>query len=456
MSQDVLKSINPWNGESIAEYEIHSSDKLESILEQSKKTFGLWREFVHLDRKSLLEKMAILLQAKQKDIAEIITKEMGKLYSESIVEVEKCIWLCEWYSQYAADLLEEEIIETDASKSGVSFQAIGSVLGIMPWNFPFWQAFRFIVPTIMAGNTVVLKHASNVTGCALLIETLFREVGFLEGVVSVVKLKGHSMEWLISHECIKGVAITGSEKAGRSVASVAGKNLKPHVLELGGSDPFIVLEGADLSVVIPNAIKARFANSGQVCIAAKRFIIHESLYDEFVEKMGQYLGTMSVGDPMASTTQLAPLAKVDLCAELQYQVDCILREGAKRVLGSDWSPIDGCCFNPSLFTNVEACESARLEMFGPVALVYKARNEKEALELGNDTEFGLGASIWSGDSQRALQFGRQIEAGIVFVNGLVKSDPRLPFGGSKSSGYGRELAKEGIRTFTNSQTFWVK
>ena len=450
-----MESRNPWTGQVLQAYEAHTAKEQNVILDQSVQAYEHWSKTSFVDRAKYMENLGVLLQQREREFAQLITSETGKLYSESIVEVQKCSWLCEYYAEFGAYLLEESRIQSDATASGVSYHPLGPILGIMPWNFPFWQVLRFAVPTIIAGNTILVKHASNVTGCALALERLFLEAGFPKNSFQTLILPGKEMEAIVRAKQVKGVAITGGEQAGRKVASWSAEELKPHVLELGGSDPFVVLEDADLNIVVPNAIKSRFGNAGQVCIAAKRFIIAENLYDDFVERLSMRLGVFEPGDPMNNSTQLAPLASPAFCGALQIQLDEILRHGGKRILGTDWAPQDGCCFPAQVLVDLPDHPSVKEELFGPVALIYKVSSEEEAIAIANDTEFGLGASVWTANSEKGKRIAQQIQAGAVFVNGVVKSDPRLPFGGTKNSGYGRELAREGIRAFTNSQTFWV-
>jgi succinate-semialdehyde dehydrogenase/glutarate-semialdehyde dehydrogenase len=386
-----------------------------------------------------------------------MTEEMGKPIAAAESEVDKCAWVCDYYAEHAAAFLSPEASATDAARSFVRFDPIGPVLAIMPWNFPFWQHFRFAAPAVMAGNVGVLKHASNVPGCALAIEDLFRRAGFPEGVMTTLLVPSARTAELIARPEIKAVTLTGSEAAGREVAAQAGRHLKKTVLELGGSDPFIVLDDADPIAAAEQAARARTINSGQSCIAAKRFLVEEAVADRFEAEFVRRMEALRVGDPMDRETEVGPLAREDLLTALDDQVSRSVAAGARLATGGRRLDRKGWFYPPTVLLGVRPGMPAfDEETFGPVAAVTRARDAAEAIELANRSRFGLGASIWTGDPARAEDLAREIEAGSVFVNGMVKSDPRLPFGGVKSSGYGRELAAFGIREFVNIKTVWIK
>jgi succinate-semialdehyde dehydrogenase/glutarate-semialdehyde dehydrogenase len=385
-----------------------------------------------------------------------MTLEMGKPIAQAEAEVDKCAWVCEYYADHAEAMLAEQPRDTDASRSYVRFDPLGPVLAVMPWNFPFWQVFRFAAPAIMAGNAAVLKHASNVPRCALQIEEVFRDAGFPAGLFATALVGSSAVPGLIADERIAAVTLTGSEHAGRQVAERAGHELKKTVLELGGSDPFIVLADADLPVAARTAADARLVNSGQSCIAAKRFIVVEAVAEQFTARFVDELRARRVGDPLSRDTQVGPQARVDLRDDLHRQVQESIKRGAQRLLGGEIPSGKGAFYPPTLLAAVDKGMPAfDEETFGPVAAVIRAKDEADAVRLANDSQFGLGASLWTQDRVRAERLAAQIEAGAVHVNGLVKSDPRLPFGGIKRSGYGRELSEYGIREFVNIKSVWI-
>jgi len=451
-----LKSINPYNNQLLKEYEEMSEGQLNDCLENSHATFLKWRNIPFEERSTLMNKSAEILRNKKMDYARLITMEMGKPIKQSISEIEKCADCCEYYARHAKEFLSDEISHSDASKSFIAYEPLGCILAIMPWNFPFWQVFRFAAPALMAGNVGVLKHASNVTGCSKAIEEVFRLAGFPEGCFQSLIIGSSKVKYVIEHEVVQAVTLTGSEKAGADVAGIAGKQIKKTVLELGGSDAFIVLNDADLDKAAEVAVMSRMINNGQSCIAAKRFIIEKNHYEIFLEKMKMHLDNYKLGDPLDDHTSLGPLARVDLAKDLDSQVKDTVKQGAKLFYQKP-TDLRGAFYSTTMLTEVKpGMRAYDEELFGPVAVVYKANDVEEAIHIANDTKFGLGSSLWSKDIDKAIAVGRKIEAGSVFINGLVKSDPRLPFGGIKASGYGRELSYVGIREFVNIKTFWVK
>lgn len=449
--------INPATGEKVTDILSWDLSQLESALASVAKVSPLWRKTPMSERCSLMRKAAEVLRTNVDKYAAIVTQEMGKLINESRAEVEKCATACDYYAEKGPEFLANEIIASDASKSYVAYLPLGTVLAVMPWNFPLWQVFRFAAPALIAGNTGVLKHASNVPQCALLIEDVFKQAGFPENVFRSLMIKASQVKKVIEDPRIHAVTLTGSEPAGRQVAATAGENLKKSVLELGGSDAFIVLEDADLDLAIQNAMISRFLNSGQSCIAAKRFIVVDAIAEDFVARFKSAVEAFHAGDPMDEATTLAPMARADLRDELHQQVRDTLAAGAVAVTGCE--PIEGAgaYYKGSILDRVEAGMRAyHEELFGPVAIVIRARDENEALQIANDSPYGLGGSVWTQDTARGEKLALQVEAGCTFVNGMVKSDARLPFGGIKNSGYGRELSQQGIREFTNAKTIWIK
>jgi succinate-semialdehyde dehydrogenase/glutarate-semialdehyde dehydrogenase len=418
---------------------------------------AVWRDTGPAERAPLLRRAADVLRRHLDEYAELVTGEMGKPIRESRAEIEKCAWVCEYYADAGPGFLEDEIIASDAGRSLVAWQPLGTVLAIMPWNFPFWQVFRFAAPALMAGNSGLLKHASNVPLCALAIEAVFREAGFPEGVFRTLMIPSAQVEDVIRDPRVQAVTLTGSEPAGRQVAATAGSMIKKTVLELGGSDAFVVLEDADLELAVPNAVASRFLNTGQSCIAAKRFVVVEAIADEFVHRFRAGVEALVVGDPMQETTQIGPLARFDLRDELHRQVVESITAGAMAVTGCNPEGGGGAYYQPSILDRVQPGMCAwHEELFGPVASMIRARDEADAVRIANATDFGLGGSIWTQDSERGERVARQLECGAAFVNGMVKSDPRLPFGGIRHSGYGRELSRLGIREFVNAKTLWIR
>ena len=452
-----MQSINPANGEILASFDTWDDNTISNTLQAVDKTNSSWSAMPLSDRCELMRGAAAQLRQDKKHLATLITQEMGKLIVDSEAEVEKCAVGCDYYAEHGPQFLQDELIETDAGKSYVCHQPIGTVLAVMPWNFPLWQVFRFAAPALVAGNTGVLKHASNVPQCALAIEEVFKNAGFPDNVFRTLMISASQVQSVIENPAIKAVTLTGSEPAGRQVASTAGDNLKKSVLELGGSDAFVVLDDADLELAVKNAVISRFLNTGQSCIAAKRFIVVESIADEFLQRFKTAVEALNVGDPMDATTDLAPMAREDLRDELHQQVTDSIAAGAQAVTGCQ--PVDrpGAYYQPSILANIKSGMRAyEEEFFGPVALVINAKDESDALRIANDSRFGLGGSVWTQDAARGEAFAKKVQAGSVFVNSFVKSDPRLPFGGVKASGYGRELSHQGMHEFLNIKTIWIR
>ncbi|MFH0982563.1 MAG: NAD-dependent succinate-semialdehyde dehydrogenase [Planctomycetota bacterium] len=452
-----MKAINPATEEVIREYTEYNASAVRDLLAQAERAFRDWRRTPFARRTELLKQAATLLRRDVNQHARLMTEEMGKPIVESEAEVHKCAWVCEYFADHAERFLAAETIPTDATHSFVRYDPLGPVLAVMPWNFPYWQVFRFAAPAIMAGNVGMLKHASNVPGCALAIERVFRDAGAPEGVFTTLLVPSRAVPDLIKSPVIRAVTLTGSEPAGAAVAAQAGAALKKTVLELGGSDPFVVLADADPEAAAESAALARTINSGQSCIAAKRFIVEHSIAERFEYALADRLAGLKIGDPLDRATRVGPLARSDLVDELHDQVQRSLRAGAKLLTGGHRLERKGYFYAPTVLVGVEpGMPVFDEETFGPVAAVIRARDTDHAIELANRSDFGLGASLWTADAERGQALASEIEAGAVFVNGIVKSDPRLPFGGIKRSGYGRELSAFGIREFVNVKTVWSK
>lgn len=451
-----MNSINPVTGEVLKEYPEHTLSEVGEIIEKVQKEWVLWKETSFEYRAGLFRKAAEILRTKKDSLARLMTAEMGKILRESLSEIEKCANACDFFAKESENLLKDQVLPSDASKSLVVFQPLGVILAVMPWNFPFWQVFRFAAPTMMAGNAAVLKHASNVPGCAMAIESVFHEAGFPENIFRTLMIPSGSVEPVIANPHIMAVTLTGSESAGIQVAANAGKQLKKTVLELGGSDAFVILEDADMEKAVLTAVTARMINQGQSCIAAKRFIVVEERVKEFEEKIKLELESLVIGDPVDMKTQVGPLARKDIVEDIDDQVQKSIKLGARLVLGGKRADRPGYYYLPTILADVrKGFPVYDQETFGPVVAIIPAKDESHAIRIANDSVFGLGGSVWTKDLKRGEAVARKINTGAVFVNGLTKSDPRLPFGGIKKSGYGRELSEYGIKEFVNIKTIWI-
>jgi len=454
----MLKSINPVNNLTIKSYDEITSENCDQIISLVDDSFTSWKDKSFHFRSELMRSAADVLRNNSEEYSLLMTMEMGKPIAQSKAEVEKCAWVCDYYADNAEQFLSDEIIKTDASKSFVTFQPLGVILAVMPWNFPFWQVFRFAAPNLMAGNTGLLKHASNVSGCSLAIENVFRQAGFPENVFRSLLISSQNVKRVISNPKVKAVTLTGSVPAGQSVASLAGSLIKKTVLELGGSDPYIILEDADLEMAAQSCVNSRLINAGQSCIAAKRFIIVESVYERFEKLYYDFMSKKKMGDPLDVKNDLGPQASIKLRDELHEQVIKSVNQGAEIILGGVISEFDGAYYPPTILRNVKPGMAAfDEELFGPVASLIKVKDEVEAIELANNSSFGLGAAIFTKDKKKGEQIAKEkLNAGCCFVNDFVKSDPRLPFGGINESGYGRELSPFGIKEFVNIKTVYIK
>lgn len=452
-----LKSINPANDELIQEHVELTDEEVAQKIDTAHQRYLTWRKTSFAERAEKMKKLGQLLRENSEEIGKLATLEMGKPISQAIAEVEKSAWLCDYYADNAEKFLANDMRETDAKKSYVAYDPIGVLLAVMPWNFPFWQVFRFIIPAAMAGNVGVLKHASNVQMCAAKMEELMLQAGFPEGVFQNLSIGSSKVKAVIENPLVQAVALTGSEYAGSQVAMTAGEQIKKTVLELGGSDPFIVLPDADLEYTADQAMKARFQNAGQSCIAAKRFFVHESIADKFADMVKDRIQNMKFGDPMEKETEIGPVVNMQAVEELSRQVKESVASGATLVHGGSRQGETGCYFTPTLLTGVDDTMKAFTEeTFGPVLPIIKFETEEEVIAMANNSPYGLGGSIWTADTEKAEKIAREINSGSVFINSMVKSDPRLPFGGIKRSGYGRELAEEGIKEFVNTKTIYIK
>ncbi len=451
-----IASINPATGEKLKDFTPIDNVEIEKRLKHAEHAFQQHRRESFPKRAQLLVSVATLLDREKKELARTMTLEMGKLFRASVEEIEKCERGCRYYAENAERFLEDEVAQTDARRSYVHYEPMGPVLAIMPWNFPFWQVFRFAAPALMAGNVGLLKHAANVPQCALAIEQLFCRAGFDEGAFQTLLIEADQVEKLIVDPRVKAVTLTGSEKAGSAVASTAAREIKKSVLELGGSDPFIVMPSADFGLAVSTAVKARTINTGQSCIAAKRFFIADKIYDDFLKKFTEQMRTLKVGDPFDETTDIGPLATEQILNSVHEQVQKSISAGAKLLTGGNRIAGPGFFYEPTVLVDVPRESPAfREEVFGPVAAVFRVRDSAEAIEMANDSEFGLAASAWTNDPVEHELFASELESGMVFINAMSASDPRLPFGGVKRSGFGRELGAAGIREFMNAKTIWI-
>jgi succinate-semialdehyde dehydrogenase/glutarate-semialdehyde dehydrogenase len=452
-----IASINPATGEVIKTFEELSDSAIEDKLERAENTFREFRQTTFAERSEKMMLAAKMLEDKKKQFGEIMTNEMGKPIKAAVAEAEKCAWVCRYYAENAEGFLADELVETNASRSYIHYQPIGPVLAVMPWNFPFWQVFRFAAPALMAGNVALLKHASNVPACGLAIEEIFRSADFQKGAFQTLLIASDKVRRVVEDDRVKAVTLTGSEQAGRQVAGVAGNSLKKTVLELGGSDPFIVMPSADLDEAVRTAVTARTINNGQSCIAAKRFIIAKEIADQFEQRFVKAMESLVIGNPLDDTVQIGPLATAQILDDLERQVRETVELGGRVLTGGKRLADRGFYYPPTVLTGIrENSPAYREELFGPVASLFRVGDLDEAIRIANDTSFGLGASAWTRDKEEQRHCIEQLEAGSVFINGMVASDPRLPFGGVKRSGYGRELGVFGIREFVNIKTVWIK
>jgi len=451
-----IASINPSTGETLKNFEALTAAQIDQQLQLAADTFRAYRHTSMTERAAWMQRAAEILEADKQTLGTMMTAEMGKPIKAAIAEAEKCAWVCRYYAENARHHLADQVIETNAQKSYVRFQPLGPVLAVMPWNFPFWQVFRFAAPALMAGNVGLLKHASNVPQCALAIEDVFARAGFPKGAFQTLLLGSDAVEGILNDRRVVAATLTGSEPAGRSVAAIAGQQIKKTVLELGGSDPFIVMPSANLDEAVTTGVKARTINNGQSCIAAKRFIVASEIYDEFEQRFVEEMRSLKIGDPMEESTEIGPLATPQIVNDLDEQVRRAVASGARVLTGGKKIDRPGNFYEPTVLVDLDvntpvSCE----EIFGPVAMIFRASNIDEAIRIANATQFGLGSAAWTNDAAEQAQFIEELEAGSVFINGMVASDPRLPFGGVKNSGYGRELAEFGIREFVNIKTVWI-
>lgn len=449
----IFQSIFPYTQAVIAEHTLMSDNAVENALASAGRAFIIWKQFSFQQRAEILKKVSVILKRDKEILATLITNEMGKVLAESKAEIEKCAYVCEYYAEHAEGFLNDEQHEAGYQKSFVAYEPIGAVLGIMPWNFPFWQVFRYAAPTLMAGNVTLLKHAPNVCGCSKKIEAIFTEAGAPVGVFQSLITDTPVVEKILQHPIVQAVTLTGSEMAGSSVASLAGKYIKKSVMELGGSDALIVLPDADMKKAAATALQSRMQNAGQSCIGAKRFIVVENAMGDFMSEINTLIKNYKQGNPFDASINMGPMARTDLAENLLKQMHQSISAGAVLQTGGE---MKGCNFSPTLLLNVKKGMAAfEQETFGPLATIIPAKNEDEAILLANDSAYGLGASIWTNDLDKGVSLARRIESGAVFINSLVKSDPRLPFGGIKKSGYGRELGRRGILEFVNAKSIAV-
>lgn len=452
----MFESINPATEQVLARYASMSAEALTVALEEARTTAMVWSRVEVELRAAMLERVAVLLDAKREEFAQLITAEVGKPIAEARAELDKCALLCRYYAEHAVGFLADQRIQSGTHESVLSYQPLGTVLGIMPWNFPFWQVFRFAVPVMTAGNVALLKHAPNTCGCALAIEALFLEAGYPQGVLRALLIEINQVKSVIEHDAVQGVALTGSDKAGAAVAALAGRAIKKTVLELGGSDPYLICEDADLDLAAKKCVQSRLNNCGQTCISAKRLLVHRSVLEAFTEKVLNEIAQRRQGDPVVEANDLGPMARADLLVNLQRQVDASVAAGARLLLGGETPQDVGLFYPPSVLTDVcPGMPAFDEEVFGPVVTLIPVADDAEALVLANQSAYGLGAAVFTQDVERAKRLAHQLECGVCFINDFVKSDPRLPFGGIKRSGYGREMSAIGIREFVNVKTVCV-
>lgn len=452
-----FQSKNPATGELLEQFPALTAEQIERALATAADAVPIWSNTPIASRCKRVARLAEILRVRKDELARLITLEMGKLFGEAQAEIEKCAIGCDYYAENGAAQLADEPIESDASRSLITYQPLGTILAVMPWNFPFWQLIRAAIPALIAGNTVMMKHASNVPQCAMAIDSIFREAGFADGVFINLMIRSNEVGGVIGDPRIHGVTLTGSEAAGRSVAAIAGGALKKSLLELGGSDPFIVLADADIELAAQHAVMGRFLNCGQSCIAAKRFIVVEEIAEQFLARFKTAVTQLQAGDPNDADTTLAPMARADLRDELHRQIENSVALGAQLICGGEPIERPGFYYSATILDHVSPGQPAwSQELFGPVASIIRVKDEREAIAVANGTDFGLGGAVFTRDSERGERIARQLECGAAFVNGLVKSDPRLPFGGIKQSGYGRELSWLGIREFVNAKTLWIR
>ncbi|WP_436348170.1 NAD-dependent succinate-semialdehyde dehydrogenase [Natronorubrum sp. FCH18a] len=452
-----MQTINPTTGEPIETYSEHDHDTVETLLQRSADSFDSWGDRPITDRQALVGSIADVLRENDEEYAQLMTREMGKPINQSRAEIEKCAWVCEYYAERAAEFLQDERVGVHPqARTKVSYDPLGPLVAVMPWNYPFWQVLRVAAPTLAAGNTMLLSHAPNVTGAAKAVERVLADAGFPEGVFTTLVIDTETIHDVVADERVAAATLTGSVGAGRAVAETAGKHLKPTVLELGGSDPFVVLDDAQLDRACEVATQARVNNNGQACVAAKRFIVVDDVYEEFRDGFVREMESLTVGDPTDEATDVGPIARADLLDTLETQVRETVDGGATVLTGGETLDRPGYFFEPTVLEDVpDGSPAACDELFGPVASLFRVEDEAEAIALANDSDFGLGASVWTQDLDRGERIAEAFEAGCTFVNEIVQSHPKLPFGGIKNSGYGRELAANGIRAFTNEKTVWV-
>ena len=452
-----IASINPANGQVLETFEALSDSEIERKIQLASDTFFKYRTLPFAERARMMLKAADILDNEKAALGRIMTIEMGKPLRAAVDEAVKCAWGCRYYAENAERFLADETVETAAKRSYIRYQPLGPILAVMPWNFPFWQVFRFVAPALMAGNTGLLKHASNVPQCALKIEEILRRAGFPEGVFQTLLIGSNKVDGILADPRVVAATLTGSEGAGIEVGIAAARRIKKVVLELGGSDPFVVMPSANLDEAVETAVKARIQNNGQSCIAAKRFIVAQEIAEEFEHKFVKRMEALKLGDPLDESTNLGPLATADAVVSLDDDVQKTIKAGARLLTGGKRVERPGNFYAPTVLTDIPKDSPAyREELFGPVACLFRARNTDDAIRIANDTRFGLGASAWTNDAKEREQLINEIEAGMVFINSMVVSDPRLPFGGVKQSGHGRELSVHGIREFTNIKSVWIR